>query len=79
MTQTWESKQQMSTYLAKNVTKLNVGKQIVLDIDSELHIFQCTCKETHCTCKYANPMRCYFGNEGTFVQSEKLEVQQSKF
>ena len=68
----------MSTYLAKNVTKLNVGKQIVLDIDSELHISQCTCKETHCTCKYANPMRCYFGNEGTFVQSEKLEVQQSK-
>ena len=81
MTQTREGKQHMSTYLVKNVTKLNVGKQIVLDIDSELHISQCTCKETHCTCKYANPLRCYFDNEELFVQSEnmeKLQVQQSK-
>ena len=78
VTQTREDKQHMSTYLAENAAMLNVGKQIVLDIDSELHISQCTCKETHCTCKYANPMRCYFDDGRTFVQSEKLEVQQSK-
>ena len=45
---------------------------------TELHISQCTCKETHCTRKYAYPVRCYFDDEKTFVQSEKLEVQQFK-
>ena len=78
VTQTREGKQHMSTYLAKNAAVLNVRKQTVLDIDSELHISQCTCKEPHCTRKYANTVRCYFDDKGTFVQSEKLEVQQFK-
>ena len=78
---TAEGKCMISNFLAANVEKINIKKDLVLDIDSELHRGGCLCTEnvTPCTCAiYAVPLRCIFSKDG-FVSKELMHaVKQCK-
>ena len=76
-----EGKTLITTYLAKNVDKLCLKEDILLDIDSELYIENCSCvlldKKCDCTEKFAVPIRCSFKESG-MIHCEKLGMMQRK-
>ena len=61
---TAEGKRLISTYLAAKVTELDFKQNLVLDVDSELHLKNCSCSEEtrhSCKCsKYSTPFRAVF-------------------
>ena len=60
---TLEGKCLISTYLAKHVKKLDIRKDVQIDIQSELLIGGCTCTDSTVACncnKYTTPLRCTF-------------------
>ena len=76
-----EGKTLITTYLAKNVDKIILKEDIILDIDSEHYVEGCRCmsfeKKCICTEKFAVPVRCTFQESG-MIHSEKLNVKQRK-
>ena len=78
---TAEGKYLISNFLAANIEKINLKKDLVLDIDSELHRGGCLCQRdvAVCSCEmYAVPLRCVFSEDG-FVSSELMHaVKQCK-
>ncbi|CAC5403428.1 unnamed protein product [Mytilus coruscus] len=80
--QTDLGKRLISNYLARNVKKLNITKDVVLDIDSELFLQNCTKhKIDECSCPYklhTTPVRAYFSKSG-FIRHEMLNhIKQRK-
>jgi hypothetical protein len=79
-----EGKTLISTYVAKNVDKIVLNKDLVLDIDSEYYTEDCTCSpdqldKCQCTTKYAVPIRCKFSHNKGILNVEKLcSIQQRK-
>jgi hypothetical protein len=54
-----EGKSLIGTYAAKNIENFHIQEKIIIDIDSELHIWGCQCKEeiSKCNCQtYAVPV-----------------------
>ena len=69
ITKTKEGKEAISTYLARNIDKINTSRSVVIDVDSEMFMTKCTslaCTPDHCVCdRYAQPLRCVFNGHKT--------------
>ena len=78
---TAEGKHLISNFLAANIDKIHLKKEITVDIDSELHKGGCACNKDNEGCKcdtFAVPIRCHFNKDG-FVSSEvMLGIKQCK-
>ncbi|VDI72179.1 Hypothetical predicted protein [Mytilus galloprovincialis] len=77
---TSEGKSLASTYLAKNVEDLCIKENITIDVDSELHITTCYCKDKPCKCSpFCTPVRAYFDARDGFTRKELLhDIKQCK-
>ncbi len=79
---TAEGKCLISKYLAANMKKVNIRKDIIIDVDSELNIEGCTCvaQQGICECpKHAVPLRCSFTTAGGFEHAVPLnDMKQRK-
>ena len=71
-----EGKSLISTYVAQNMDKHVIKHNIIIDIDSELHMAGCECREKLANCKcstYSIPVCCYYEEESGFWYAAKLE------
>ena len=78
----------IGTYLAENVTKLNIKQDLTLIVDSELHVSEgCPTNNDqehssmhyeYCTGKVASPVKCVFNQTGLCHGPEKMTVSQCK-
>ena len=80
--ETEEGKKLVSNYLAQNAHRLNVGRTLTLDIDSELHTekdCKCQIKDGACNCPtHAIPIRCSYSSQ-SFESVKKLtDIKQCK-
>ncbi|CAG2186631.1 unnamed protein product [Mytilus edulis] len=77
---TTEGKVITSTYLAKNISQLDLKQTITLDIDSELQMTTCTCEKRKCTCtRFCTPIRAVFKEVGGYQGHELLDsIRQNK-
>ena len=77
-----EGKTAISLYLAKNIHRLNIKKDLFLDIDSELIVKGCECEpfaKENCQCNtYASPIRGIFTKEGYQAQHILEHICQRK-
>lgn len=76
-----EGKSLIGTYVAQNLTALNLKKNVNVEVDSELHIQGCMCKAAtkECQCNtYAVPLKAKFGKDGVQSVSEIGDVKQRK-
>ena len=78
---TTEGKSLISMYLAANACKLDIQREIIFDVDSELELHGCSCSSEDLSChckKFATPIRFLFGENG-FRGSELLQqIKQRK-
>ena len=78
VTTTAEGKNMIGIYLASNVRKLTLNRDITLDIDSELNVQGCSCKAKLCQCNtFTNPVRCIF-NKKQLQSQVILDIKQRK-
>ncbi|VDI78878.1 Hypothetical predicted protein [Mytilus galloprovincialis] len=77
---TSEGKSLASTYLTKNVEDLCIKENLTIDVDSELHITTCYCKDKPCKCSpFCTPVRAYFDARDGFTRKELLhDIKQCK-
>ena len=78
---TTEGKSLISKYLASNVSKLMIKKDMILDVDSELNMTSCHCVNSQsCSCDiYSTPIRAFFNQQKSFVDIQKLtSIRQKK-
>ena len=78
---TTEGKSLISKYLASNVSKLMIKKDMILDVDSELNMPSCHCVNSQsCSCDiYSTPIRAFFSQHKSFVDIQKLtSIRQKK-
>ena len=62
--QTGEGKKLISNYLARNISKLEIKKEVSVIIDSELVLTKCACDD-NCTCPMVSiPVKVDFGKPG---------------
>ena len=76
---TAEGKSTISTYLAKNISKLPLFKDLTIDIDSEAYLGTCNCGGA-CQCaSFGTPIRCTFHKDNGYDKQEYLfDVKQRK-
>ena len=81
---TQEGKTMISTYLARNVSKLQLHEDLTVVIDSELYLEGCTCTPprdlSKCSCDiYSTPLTSTFSRSSGFVSEGRLSsVKQCK-
>ena len=75
---TLRGKQVASTFLAANVHKLSIKREISIIFDSELYLHYCECPSA-CSCiNFANPIECKFTSNGLKEQILLHSVKQRK-
>ncbi|XP_052082348.1 uncharacterized protein LOC127720000 [Mytilus californianus] len=75
-------KRMISNYLARNISKLKIKRNLTLDVDSELVLSKCECMSTDeglCPhIRYTTPVRATFTNEGYQNTTLLKEIKQMK-
>ncbi|CAC5371194.1 unnamed protein product [Mytilus coruscus] len=75
-------KRMINNYLARNISKLHIKRNLTLEVDSELVLSKCECTSTNeglCPhIRYTTPVRATFTNEGYQNTTLLKEIKQMK-
>lgn len=80
--ETAKGKSLISTYLAANISQLQLKTNLTLVLDSELHLKGCVCQEASASCRcnlYTVPLECQFTKRSGLETTTPMEtIQQRK-